>query len=147
VDVAAHHHDRRAAGDRLRRQDAARRARLLAVDGQVRGPELPDTYDWPAETRRWWQAWRNSAQAQDFADTDWDFLLETAVLHAEFWLGDRKLAAEIRLRVAKLGATPEDRARLRIDVSGGPPAAPARLRTKAATSRRERMLRAVTDES
>ena len=27
VDVAAHHHDRRAAGDRLRRQDAARRAR------------------------------------------------------------------------------------------------------------------------
>lgn len=30
------------------------------------------------------------------------------------WAGDTKLAGELRLRVAKFGATPEDRARLKI---------------------------------
>jgi hypothetical protein len=49
-------------------------------------------------------------------DTDWDFLLDTALLHARYWEGDEKVAAELRLRVAKFGATPEDRARLRMSV-------------------------------
>lgn len=57
--------------------------------------------------------------------TDWDFLLDTALLHAELWSGNRSVAAELRLRVAKFGATPEDRARLRIQVGDGekPPTA------------------------
>lgn len=82
----------------------------------------------------------------EVTETDWCFLLDTAVLHAEFWLGDRSVAGELRLRAAKFGATPEDRARLRIAV-GEPDAQPAppRLRTKAQESRRERALRAVVD--
>jgi hypothetical protein len=41
-------------------------------------------------------------------------LLDTAVIHGLFWRGDVKLAGELRLRIAKHGATQEDRARLRI---------------------------------
>jgi hypothetical protein len=98
---------------------------VLVADGKVYGPELPDSFEWPDATLRWWQTWRTSAQAQKFTETDWSFLVDTAVLHAEFWLGDRSrsVAAELRLRVAKLGATPEDRARLRLQV--GEPDAPS----------------------
>lgn len=50
----------------------------------------------------------------EFTATDWSELLDTAVIHALFWSGEVKLAAELRLRVAAFGATPADRARLRI---------------------------------
>jgi hypothetical protein len=95
----------------------------------------------------WWRTWRESPQAQTFTDTDWSFLLDTAVMHAEFWLGNRALAAELRLRVAKFGATPEDRARLRLSV-GDPKgrSKPAGLQP-AKADRRERLLKAVGDGS
>jgi len=101
-----------------RRRNKAAPVTVLTADGKVYGPDLPDDYDWPDATREWWQTWRTSAQAQTFAETDWSFLLDTAVLHADFWLGDRSrsLEAELRLRVAKFGATPADRARLRWQV-------------------------------
>lgn len=41
-------------------------------------------------------------------------LLEAAFLHAKFWEGDLRLAGELRARVAKFGATVEDRLKLRI---------------------------------
>ncbi|HEY3259971.1 MAG TPA: hypothetical protein VGJ95_06820 [Pseudonocardiaceae bacterium] len=88
----------------------------LTADGEVRGPDLPDGRDWPDETRSWWETWRNSPQSQAFTDTDWDFLLDTALLHSRFWRGDDKVASELRLRVAKFGATPEDRMRLRLQI-------------------------------
>ena len=71
-------------------------------------------FRWPARTQQWWAMWRDSPLATEFTANDWSELLDTAVLHARFWSGDAKLAAELRLRVAKFGATPEDRARLRI---------------------------------
>jgi hypothetical protein len=101
------------------RDEARRRAQMVLVtpDDQVRGPELPDGYEWPEETREWWETWRRSPQAQTWLATDWSFLLDTALLHADFWLGDRSVEAGLRLRVAKFGATPEDRLRLRIAVT------------------------------
>jgi hypothetical protein len=49
---------------------------------------------------------------------DWSELEACAVLHHEFM---RKrsftLGSELRLRMAKFGATPEDRARLRIQIA------------------------------
>lgn len=69
---------------------------------------------WPAQTRRWWAVWAASPQAEHFSSTDWDFLLDTALLHATVWQGEVKQLPELRLRVAKLGATMEDRARLRM---------------------------------
>ncbi|HEY9369747.1 hypothetical protein [Streptomyces sp.] len=48
-------------------------------------------------------------------ESDWYFLLDTALMHTTMWSkGQWTLAAEVRLRVAKYGATPEDRARLRM---------------------------------
>lgn len=81
-------------------------------------PDLPDSMPegepWPPETIRWWNLWGDSAQAELMTVTDWSFLQDTAVLHANLWLGQTSVAAELRLRVAKFGATLEDRARLRI---------------------------------
>jgi hypothetical protein len=58
--------------------------------------------------------WAEHPIAETFTDSDWSFLLDTALLHGAYWTGDLKLGAELRQRVAKFGATPEDRARLRI---------------------------------
>lgn len=77
-------------------------------------PELPADYDWSQPTRAWWKMWAESPQAEHFMQTDWDFLLDTALIHTEFWSGNAAVAGELRLRVAKFGATPEDRARLRL---------------------------------
>lgn len=77
-------------------------------------PELPDQYDWPEPTRAWWDNWAKAPQAEHFMQTDWDFLLDTALVHAEVWSGNNERAGELRLRVSKLGATAEDRARLRL---------------------------------
>jgi hypothetical protein len=137
----------KADGER-RRRNKPEPVAVVRADGRVYGPELPDVYEWPAATLAWWETWRRCAQASTFTDTDWSFMVDTAVLHAEFWLGNRSVAAELRLRVAKFGATPEDRARLRLQV-GEPDevAVPSRLKTKGAADRRGRLLRAVSDGS
>lgn len=89
-------------------------------------PELPDGKTWHPMTCRWWSTWRLSPQAASFAATDWDVLLETALLHHVYWGGDLKVAAELRLRVAQFGATPSDRLRLRMSIeTPKPKAAPA----------------------
>lgn len=101
--------------------------RVIAAE-PVRQPELPEfdmqvevngelvsqTFVWPARTREWWRMWADSPLSAEFTSTDWSELLDTALLHARLWSGDHKVANEMRLRVAKFGATPEDRARLRI---------------------------------
>lgn len=127
----------------VRRRNLAAELTVLESDGRSHGPELPDGIDWPDVTRDWWDTWRRSAQAQTFTDTDWSFLLDTAVLHMEFWDGARDRAAELRLRVAKFGATPEDRARLKIAV-GEPASSKPAPRTRV-DGRKERLLAAVSD--
>lgn len=107
-------------------------------------PELPTllvrddgdlvVVDWPDVTLEWWAMWAGSPLSREFTATDWSELRDTARLHALYWLGDKSVAPELRLRVAKFGATPEDRARLRIvfaqadeaEATGKPPARRAR---------------------
>jgi hypothetical protein len=115
------------------------------VQVEVDGELVSTTFRWPERTREWWAIWGASPLTADYTSTDWDFLLDTAMIHARFWLGDAKQAAELRLRVAKFGATPEDRARLRINLVQ--PEKPAAAR-KASNSkaRRDRVLRAVSDD-
>ena len=104
-------------------------ARLtVRSDGKLGGFELPagvlgtdaagEPIVWHPVTVKWWDGWRASPQGvRMVTDVDWDFLLDTARMHQELWSKGRwELAAEVRLRVAKFGATPEDRARLRFDV-------------------------------
>lgn len=104
-------------------KDSSRRARRNA-DSQpttilrfeeAEQPSLPDSVPWPDATVEWWQMWADSPQSELFGSTDWAFLLDTAFLHANLWgNGDVTVLPELRIRVAKFGATPEDRARLRI---------------------------------
>ena len=104
--------------ERSRPNDTARRKAeftKVADDGQVRGPDLPD-FAWHERTVAWYETWRRSPMAATFIDADWDFLIDTAMLHTEMWNGSSGLAAEIRLRVGKLAGTPEDRMRLRLQV-------------------------------
>lgn len=117
---------------RRRRNADPTPATELAQDGALRGPELPDLPvdegtgerpAWHPRTLAWWETWRRSAQAQQFMDTDWDFLVDTALMHHTMWSKGRwEFAAELRLRAAKFGATPEDRARLRMKVTEVDPA-------------------------
>lgn len=83
--------------------------------GSVTARPLPEELgiQTPA-ARRFWDTWATSPQAQTFEETDWAELEMTVVLVDRFHQGETKLAAEIRLRVAKWGATVEDRARLRM---------------------------------
>lgn len=113
---------------RARRNNPAAGMRVVQVERATQ-PKLPSLYSyetgedgkrrrirfvWPAVTKRWWAMWAESPLSVDYTDLDWSYLLDTALLHAEFWKGDRKLEAALRQRMQKFGATPEDRARLRI---------------------------------
>lgn len=134
--------------DERRRRNAEEPVTHLASDDTVRGPELPNGPDWPDQTRDWWETWRKSAQASTFTDTDWSFLLDTAILHMRFWDGEASVAGELRLRVAKFGATPEDRARLKISV-GEPKRGPRETKAKSAATRtrKERVLKVVESDA
>lgn len=110
-----------APGANPNRKPAERRARRGTTDPNLRvitaepvaQPPLPEG-DWHPQTMAWWEMWGESPLSAEFTANDWSELLDAARIHSGFWSGDMKLAAELRLRVAKFGATPEDRARLRI---------------------------------
>ena len=114
----------------VRRKDPAVRARNNPENRPFRvvelktcpQPPLPKgfpydgkTFKWPQITVDWWDHWADSPLIDGFTDHDWDYLLDTAVLHAKHWLGlDAKAAGEMRQRLSRFGVTPEDRAKLRI---------------------------------
>lgn len=103
------------ASDRRARRGQDQTPTTILQFEEAAQPDLPDAMPWPEETIKWWNMWADSPQAELFGSTDWSFLLDTAWLHAMLWgNGDLSVLAELRIRVAKFGATPEDRARLRI---------------------------------
>lgn len=101
-------------------------------------PPLPDSMAWCDETVEWWRMWGESPLAAEFSATDWAFLLDTAILHHMLWSsGDISVLGELRIRVAKFGATPEDRARLRVQFATADEAeAKAERRVASARDRR-----------
>ncbi|MFJ4093453.1 hypothetical protein ACIPYS_17885 [Kitasatospora sp. NPDC089913] len=91
-------------------------AQELAADAQP-GRELPRGLGITTSgARRFWRTWATSPQSARWAETDWAELEITTKLVDALYQGDLKLAGEIRQRVAKWGATTEDRARLRISI-------------------------------
>lgn len=86
--------------------------RTYRVDGDAFTEMVP--FVWPAPTLSWWAMLDDHPLSAEFTDMDWSYLLDTAMLHAEFWRGNTKHAPELRLREAKYGFTPEDRLRLRL---------------------------------
>ena len=111
----------------------------VEVDGEL----VSRSFRWPARTREWWRMWAESPLSADFTATDWSELLDSAILHARLWNGDYKVASELRLRVAKFGATPEDRARLRIQFAAADEADEKRRRPGQSSRERRGPLRAV----
>lgn len=81
------------------------------------GEKRKQKFRWHPMTKKWWKMWGDSPLASSFTANDWDELLQSAILHSRYWRGDTKAAAELRIRVAKFGATPEDRTRLRISLT------------------------------
>lgn len=108
---------------RRARRNAGPELRVIEAEPAAQ-PELPTfeitvddkllEFSWPQRTVEWWAMWGAHPLSAEFTASDWEFLLDTAVLHARFWSGALNVAGELRLRVAKFGATPEDRARLRV---------------------------------
>lgn len=85
----------------------------VAHDGMISTQE----FEWPESTVKWWALLDDHPLVAEFTDLDWSYLLDTARLHAAFWLGRIDLASELRLREAKYGFTPEDRLKLRWQVA------------------------------
>lgn len=112
---------------RARRNKDAVQLRVVEIQ-PAKKPDLPEfdvevkrdgdmvmvPFVWPAATRDWWAMLDMHPLAGEFIETDWSYLMDTARIHAAFWLGRLDAAGELRLREAKYGFTPEDRARLRI---------------------------------
>jgi hypothetical protein len=116
------------------------------------GPELPKDREWPKQTVEWWDVWRRSEQAGLYMQSDWLYLLDTALIHAAIWTLDPEvlstrmgLFGELRLRLAKFGATVEDRMRMRVTSSAAPMVAPVAVAAAEPVvgDRRARLLKAV----
>lgn len=107
----------------------------IPVTGELHGPPLPvcpDEGGWHPQTVALWDSLRSSALLADEPELGWVFLIDTARMHHLMWTRGRwdDYASEVRLRLAKFGATPEDRMRLKVKVTrpgeGGVQPAPSR---------------------
>lgn len=130
-----------------RPNDQARREASMttvAADGVVRGPDLPEG-EWHPRTLAWWQTWRTSPQARTFLPTDWEALAEAALLHTRMWNGEVSVAPELRLRVAKHGATLEDRQKLKLSIDPDEVPDAGLPKVSIDPGRKRRLLRAVND--
>lgn len=135
------------------RRNAAVGAKVIQIKPSSGTRELPDDLlpeddTWHPATLRWWSRWSRSELAKDLPDVDWSELEATALLHHEF-MKKRSftLAGELRLRMQKFGATPEDRNRLRITVAQADEADDKRAHTTGAPARRRRGALKAAEES
>lgn len=93
-------------------------------DGIVRGPELPSHYPWCAYTKRWWNDFRKSPQSMVCIDSDWYFLVDTALLFDKMWANAERLSSgelkglttEFRVRMSAYGTTWDDRLKQRMEI-------------------------------
>ncbi len=101
----------------------------LERDGLTRGPSLEEATDrtvWMPATRKWWDVWRRSAQAQTFEETDWQRLSMVARIYdACVAKPSKALMEEIRMNESLLGATVSDRQRARMKITAPTSSAPA----------------------
>ncbi len=116
-----------------RSKTAADKAHLKVITSEpCPPPELPECMpggdwdedneefrkcEWPKETLYWWKCWIEDPMTADYRNSDWLDLLDCALIHGRLWSGDTKAAGELRLRLARHGATRSDRAGLRITLA------------------------------
>ena len=69
-------------------------------------PNLPrvEGQPWCAETKRWFNAWRDSPSTDSWDNRQWQFLFDTALVHMAVWYdGDLTKVGELRAREAQMG--------------------------------------------
>jgi hypothetical protein len=118
----------------------------LPATGELHGPPLPECPDeggWHPRTVDLWESLRVSPLLADEPELGWVFLVDTARMHHLMWTRGRwdDYASEVRIRLAKFGATPEDRMRLKVKVTkpGGEDGPAPRAGVTDMTSRRDRL--------
>jgi hypothetical protein len=98
----------------------------ICFDGKLRGPTLPKDLDWCERTKKWWLTWRKSPQAQLMGESDWESMLEAALIHNYIWSNHPSmfkpselagLTKELHRILANFGLTYADRLKLRIKLS------------------------------
>ncbi|MGH3426075.1 MAG: hypothetical protein ACRD3Q_15380 [Terriglobales bacterium] len=81
--------------------------------GELAGPDLPvdvlpDGEKWHPQTEALWAELRRSPLMQGEPGLTWAYMIDTMALHHQWWAhGEHRHAAELRLRLAKIGVTPE----------------------------------------
>lgn len=109
-------------GERARKRDTPEFEDVVDGGG-LYGPPLPDGVlpddePWHPQTIALWDSLRHSPLLANEPDLGWQFLIDTALMHHTMWTkGKWEFASEVRLRVAKFGATPEDRMRLKVRIA------------------------------
>lgn len=99
----------------------------VVTDEPYRGkkPGLPSKFQYvdkgavlevkiPPRTRAWWKRVSSMPHCVLWTETDWQFALDTAMVHAAFVLGDTVRAGELRVREKQMGTTFDSRRDLRI---------------------------------
>jgi hypothetical protein len=67
-------------------------------------PELPSDVEWPEATVKWFEAWRKSPRTDGWDEVQWQYMFDTALVHASIWGSDLTLGLpELRMRLAYLG--------------------------------------------
>lgn len=88
------------------------------VDAPYEGakPALPPRRGrWPTATKQWWERISRMPHCILWTETDWQFALDTALVHAAFVGGnDRGARTELRHREKRMGTTFETLRDLRI---------------------------------
>lgn len=82
--------------------------RTVIVDGEVRRVKVTTL------TRAWWRTISAMPHCRLWADSDWLFAVETALIADDFFRGNAKAASELRQRERVLGTTADARTALRI---------------------------------
>ncbi len=102
---------------------------VITPDRKKRGPRLPKNIIWSDRTKVWWETWRSSPQAQLMEDTDWDAMLEAALIHNEIWSNPglhkpveiTSMTKELHGILGNYGMSYCDRLKLRIKIDNDSP--------------------------
>ena len=80
------------------------------------GPELPKVPGevWPVQTKRWWKVVSSMPHCVLWADSDWQFAIDSASVAAAFHRGDLRQGDSLLKREKIMGTTIDFRRDLRI---------------------------------
>ena len=69
-------------------------------------PKLPEDIPFPDETVKWFEGWRNSSRSDDWDELQWQYLIDTALVHSAVWGSqDFSMLGELHKRLAYMGLT------------------------------------------